>query len=722
MCRIPLRIYFNFCLFLILFCERSESVEFCTNEWSPLFYRMIGQDTTPSNSTVDSILDFLDDHIDELQFPKHQDIVFVYGTADSNKTLLISFITDAEIEAIETEPCSGNFTFVDKDGPINHYAPNIVPDLITHLLTDKKRGVNYYILPDFNVSTDVRTDLTVSHLMQRSLHFATGVKFMLTLSYATTTKSKPVANREVAYLIRKATTLITDIDKYSEAISLVVTNVDPLTEQSNQSLCRNQSDFDCMDREKIRAVISLLRATRDELEWNLHTFSPKESIAVRDDIKLIDILTRENESDNEEIKKIKIFRLASETGSVQNMPILQYEMVEIKSMIQRDTNYISSEKQDFVFDISNDTRHRIPQLIEETKRRLLLDVLTMKNIIKNSFEQIEKENFDLNILRDKMIEGYKIISQIKTDDLRSFLLDIIEAASHLTIEIPVTALNNFQKHIETYDFLNTFEEQYHKTIAFNVSGGLLEVTKYLDESNIWTDFLIRLHDSLSEYNIQKMVNDYEEETAEIMELCTIDADKEKNVTDIGLKDFVEIVNSDLYPLDPIIEGMKVNAIKLTYLRTILYQTMAQQAEKNCSPKKITVQGHIVRIVDLIEMKCPGDIQFFEIFAMHKIYIDADIEIIGKDVQFTIIAPTWYIVGNKRKITLNGENGKQHKGQAPKEMVGEPGNAGYSAGSFMGIGNKFINENKLEIHLTGGRGNFMCTLQNVSNLKAKTFRW
>lgn len=110
------------------------------------------------------------------------------------------------------------------------------------------------------------------------------------------------------------------------------------------------------------------------------------------------------------------------------------------------------------------------------------------------------------------------------------------------------------------------------------------------------------------------------------------------------------------------------------------------------------------------MKCEKMPKFIEIFALNNFFIDADIDHYGKEIQLSIIASNWEIIGD-RKIMLNGVPGKSHVRDSAANgdnsnfdgKPGIPGNSGSSAGCFLAIGDKFINDKNLKVHLSGGSG-------------------
>ena len=100
----------------------------------------------------------------------------------------------------------------------------------------------------------------------------------------------------------------------------------------------------------------------------------------------------------------------------------------------------------------------------------------------------------------------------------------------------------------------------------------------------------------------------------------------------------------------------------------------------------------------------------ELLALNKVFIDTDLDLTGNEVQLSIIAPTWEVLG-RSKIILDGKSGEKHtpsksaSGNRPGRHGddGLPGRPGGPAGSFFGIGKQFINDDLLLISANGGNG-------------------
>lgn len=101
----------------------------------------------------------------------------------------------------------------------------------------------------------------------------------------------------------------------------------------------------------------------------------------------------------------------------------------------------------------------------------------------------------------------------------------------------------------------------------------------------------------------------------------------------------------------------------------------------CSNNKLVVEGYDVKISSVLNAACFGRVTFIDVFALNNLFIDADFDASGQQVQLSLIAPIWVINGNK-KITLNGKNAESHKSLYANDGIGsfrhgQPGKPGRS---------------------------------------------
>lgn len=127
----------------------------------------------------------------------------------------------------------------------------------------------------------------------------------------------------------------------------------------------------------------------------------------------------------------------------------------------------------------------------------------------------------------------------------------------------------------------------------------------------------------------------------------------------------------------------------------------------CTSNKLVVKGNKIHISEILNITCLNEAKFIELFALDTIVIDENFDRTGQNVQLSIIAPKWLIIGD-RQIILDGKNETWKIDIAASGIGsfkdGKPGKPGGSAGSFLGIGNEFISQFKqLQIHVNGGWG-------------------
>lgn len=455
--------------------------------------------------------------------------------------------------------------------------------------------------------------------------------------------------------------------------------------------------------------LKLLKVMKDfENEMSQPGISPEEKEKARRCMKFIEIFQNRTHDDKGRtiFPKIGIFRLANQTGLVNDIEYLQREKHHIRKIIEENIRYAQNEDDDFHYSVQLDSKWLIPSLRASTRQRLINDISYINTNLEDKFLEFEKKHFEIKELYENMETSHQIISQINSTDLRTFMKQVISTTKILNISISNEYVDRIFMHIEFKDFLQKLDYVDPKS-TFEMEDGLKEINKYLNESSVWYMFLMKLHDELSEYRVQKNVTTYESNVTFVIQNCDIDENQKKKITDIGLKELLDAVG---LILPPAIESMTVNFFKLRCLENVLHRTMLDQAKEACSPGKIVIKGYNVKLSSYLEMDCPGLISFVDIFALNNLFIDADIHESGKKIQLIFISPTWEIIGN-RQFVLNGKNSRPHWPHDASSGVGEkrdgdpglPGKAGGKAACFLGIGDKYINDGNLKIYLNGGRG-------------------
>lgn len=217
--------------------------------------------------------------------------------------------------------------------------------------------------------------------------------------------------------------------------------------------------------------------------------------------------------------------------------------------------------------------------------------------------------------------------------------------------------------------------------------------KKFGDSSKWYKFLVNLYrylsDNLSTIDIQKLLTQ-----------CLNEMDTNKRVEDLTE---LLTLTKDLHMDKDLFESVKditASARKMRALESIIKQTNVT-IEATCSDDTLTVSGHIVRISRVQDQQCWQTDKNIQIYSFNKFYLDNNIDLTGRDVQLSIVAPTWEIIG-KKKINLNGADGKPLRDE-PLNSDGDPGLPGGSGGQFFGIADRFIDGQNLIIYSCGGKG-------------------
>lgn len=326
------------------------------------------------------------------------------------------------------------------------------------------------------------------------------------------------------------------------------------------------------------------------------------------------------------------------------------------------------------------------------------------NEIRQFYVQLENQTSDHNVLYKRFLFHHKTIDFINSTDPEVYAEQMANVIDELAIEIAIGDWNQFLSD------LSAMSDSQSK--LFQIENGMKEIAQYLNVSATWYHFLIKLHDKLSEYKMQN-IPAKNAAMAVILKTCCVNLNEFKNVNEIGLMQLFDKTDKKIYTE---VENMKVNQMKLNALKNVLQQTMTADLNALCSSTELIVKGYNVKLSDVIDRKCSAKIKFMKIFAMNKLYININVDETGNELQLSMIAPIWEVIGG-RLIILDGADGKEHFnssalngiGHSENGLNGLPGKPGGPAGHFFGIGKLFsplttyIMDGELDIHVNGGVG-------------------
>lgn len=650
-----------------------------------------------SNSdSVTAILDFMNNYAQKLRFSANKDFVLILGNTGTGKSTLTSLLTGAELKSEEI--MAGQFRIVDESGLISGVSTTTSKTIVPELMIDKENGIIYYDCPGFNDSRGVVNDMSVTYLIQQLIKYAKQLKLVFTVSYSSVKMTGD--RRDFMDLAKHATAFVKNVDEFRDGIALVVTKVENHYVKVNGQL--HMVD----DHKEIEGIIEFLKQAKLDLEHRNHDDILMEEQEISDNIiKFIDTLLQSN--DQKEYDKIEILRLADEIGPVEDIEILQTEKNAIKSMIFHKIQYVRSENSHFGYTISDESKNRIHDIIEQLQSRLTNDLLRIGVEIQDFYLQEEKYNTDFKKLKEMLSNGYQKLSAILSKDLKLFVEQTVETANTLGIGVTFDSSNQIWRHIECVEFVKTISNN-NLSSFFDISRGLNSTMHYLDESRKWYQFLIDLHDELSKYKFQKHLPHSNPTITILQKLWSTGGEKDEITSvDLGLNKFLGEIQFATY-YSQFDNNIRLNSFKVKALRTVLYQT-TRHIKPIENHDSLEIRGYNVKMSDVMA-ECKNHTKYIKVFALNNLFIDTDFDGTGKQLQLSLIAPKWCVIDD-RKIILSGENGKPHLEPKAKDDAGlhtggedgHPGNPGGPSGHFMAIGNEVIDGRNLEIHINGGMG-------------------
>lgn len=507
------------------------------------FRRSADNDDLAADSAT-SILDFLDVQSKKLEVRKQEDIVLFLGNTGGGKSTLVLLLTDAELESIEIVAGGGAFRIEHKSDRISKHSTTTSKTSVPELMLDSRNGAKYYDCPGFDDTRGVKNDISVTYLIRYLLQSASRVKFPFVISYSSVRIAGDRNNFKK--LARHANGLIKDIEKYRDGIALMVSKVDNLYPKGKF----------VNDAKMIENIVKFLNETKREIEAeNLQNISTKQKLNNKQIIKFIEILLE---------KPIGIFRVPEDEGPLKDMPLMQEEKNNILSIVSDHLQYVAKGDDDFDYSISEASKNRVTELIEETQKNLMSSVTNIGSKIKKFYSKQEEQASDLESLHKTLSASYQTLTQLNFTDLKSYEEQVIGAVNDLGITISEDISNSFSKQIDYIEFLKTVGNS-SLSASFNIADGLSHGTQYLSESKTWYGFLINLRNVLSN-QVPNSRDSFDYNSVELMEHCSAETNEEQSVDKIGLNEFLNrIGHKNLFGQG----NYNLNKFKLNALKTVL---------------------------------------------------------------------------------------------------------------------------------------------------------
>lgn len=413
------------------------------------------------SDSITKIFDFLEQSSKNFTLGEQKDVVVVLGNTGSGKSTLTLLITGAELIAVETDEGSGEYVVKDKRDLISPPDQTTKSQtIIPNLLIDKELTTSYYDCAGFEDSRGVDHDISVTYLIQKLLKYANSVKFVFTVAHSSV---KIGGDRhDFKKLARHATTLITNIDKYRDGIALVVNKVE--TKVSNGQIVT--------DEKTIENIAKFLNQTLSDLSNEEPAMQPKMT-------RFIEILLGKNQYN--QFNRIQILRVATESGSFNEMPFPKAERAKIRSLVSKTLQYVQKDSDDFGYSISSDSKLRVHELFVELEQTLMKDVNLIGDEIQKFYQrQQDIHSADKHILLSMIISANDVLPEINADNMKLFKKQLASKTSALKVPIADESLKTLDRHIDFVYFLESVSDA-KLSSAFKISNGLKNVISFLTE-------------------------------------------------------------------------------------------------------------------------------------------------------------------------------------------------------------------------------------------------
>lgn len=644
---------------------------------SLLFVTLINYNLASSEQkSIESIVNFLK-NLDESNWLRgDKNVTLILGNTGVGKSTLATLISNTS--SLYSVGSAGEYLYEDK----NRISSTSTTKSFTHipeLVRNVTSGVTYYDIPGFEDTRGLEYDLSLTYFLQKILRHGDMVKFVFVIDYGSVKKGGDRIN--FPKLAQYATTVIKNITKYRDGISMVVTKVD-----SNAVLQDDGETYKMVDDKTKKQIVTQFLA---------EVMNEKNNSAVisAQDQEIIDFIQIFLESE----EKIGLVRSPNKAGWVQDIPLVRNIIKNLNVVINQNTKYIKKSMKDFGKTIAIESINTINNYFDEILKSLGSDVQKISHEIIHFYAEKEKQTVDIYELHRQLQFGSGNLSRIQPKISRNFFHQIVHTLNTLEISVPSNYLRNISRNIEFIGILGELSDQIPKP-DHGIFMELNKAKEYLENSYKWYKFLIDFYDSLITYDVRNKIDNIS---------WKLDVSSGANVKDIGLESLLQSINFNKYSD---VETMQVKEYQLKTLKTIWDQMKNGQLIEECTaPNDLTVVGKFIKISDVIKMKCWQTAKYIRIFALNTLFIDANIDKSGNQVVLTFIAPTWRIIGEK-VISLNGSNGIEHGlAAANGDQVyihgrdGKIGENGGSAGHFLGIGRTFFDSNLLKIFANGGNG-------------------
>ncbi|XP_016840146.1 uncharacterized protein LOC107980959 [Nasonia vitripennis] len=655
--------------------------------------------------TVQDILDLLQEGESNIIYGTNKDVILLLGTTGSGKSTFTQFIAGYDYNLIseETRKNSHEYIIIDKNGKVGNStftSQTIFPDLVL----DTETSAAFYDCPGFSDTRSPAHDIAATYFIKKVLDHAERVKLVFTTNYPSVREG--VDRQALLTLVKNAVEMIKYVKKFDNSIALIVTKVDNIydtEENENGGITATLRP----DESIVESIANFLKQFKDYLQSQTSGKGLDNSKAV----EFVDALLHQKDG---KYTNIGLFRRPNKAGVLTSIKLLQSRKPALKKIIHENILYNAYNTNDFGYTISADSQNHLYDLITKINENIVTGILNIGQEIEKNYKSQEEPTSDIKNLYNTFRLGYDALSATKTSALsvtepQQLLKMITKNVIDLDISISKENFQNITNHGEYLKFIKTIDRTSNVMKPTEWAQALTNVVGYLDDSQRWYSFLNNFYDILSKYDVQQDYRQYSSSVDSLKYQIGINENNSQLVL-AQLKQFLDKINKEESEKQyPNIKDVKLNKPKLKILTDLLNLALKYNVDSSCKDNNLIIKGQFIRLKDISSANCEKP-KVVKIFALNKVFIDTDLDKTGEQVQLSIIAPKWEVIGSP-SIILNGSPGSSlNPGKAKNAIApgaagddGKPGEPGGPTGHFLSIAQNVVNGEYLKLSIVGGQG-------------------
>ncbi|CAL1300188.1 unnamed protein product [Larinioides sclopetarius] len=443
----------------------------------------------------------------------HRNVILILGNTGSGKSTFTQWLAGDNTKLISKETTEGSDEYIIEDS--NRISDTTLKSktIFPELVVDAKTNSAFYDCPGFSDTQGTSHDIAETYFIKTVVDFSKSVKMIFVVNHFSVKKGAD--RQDFMKLLRHATDLVKEIEKFKNSIALVATKVDAY---SRRGLIE--------DKNVIAAIADFFQEAKQYLLDESSTrpnLSKKEEIFYKNAVKFVEFLL---EKENDEYTRIGIFRRPDGPGPVSEIQLLQNNKKTVERILHEKLVFTSKNNEDFGYTVSEKTKNDITDIVKEINKNLesslnniarniqeyyrnLVELIRdkIRLLISEPYSSFEVNFSDAEAFKNTLNVGYivttNLMNKIKNlENPKELKVIIDKTITSLDIDIPKHEIVYIGKQGEYFDFLQTVSD---KMLGSKPWDQLFqEVNKYLADSK--TAILHDVRSAAENINNQLQIN------------------------------------------------------------------------------------------------------------------------------------------------------------------------------------------------------------------------